>query len=470
MNYNPILATDSYKLTHHKMYNPSTTKIYSYFECRSGAKFSNISFFGLQYILKKYLSTPVTMSHIDEAEKLVKMHLGSAEHFNRKGWEHIVKKYNGNLPIRIYSIPEGSWVSESIPLIAVENTDPDCFWLTNYVETILSQVWYPTTVATLSGNIKNVVSKYFKETTDLGSSHPSIDFMLHDFGFRGVSSMESAGIGGMAHLVHFKGTDTIEGMRYAKNYYDASDNLAYSVPASEHSVMTSDENGEDSVLERLLNTYSSGILSVVADSYNIYDFVSIKMRKFKDKIIKRDGIFVVRPDSNTKLHPHPKDQMLWICQELSEIFGYTENEKGFKEINKVKVLWGDGIDFDDISDILENLKNNKFSASNVATFGMGGGLLQKVNRDTLRCAFKCSYREYLDSSGKTCSMNVFKNPIDSTKVSKGGIFRVGLDEKGKLMYTNGDITGGLLKLVYQNGVVYNSMLFDDIRGLARQLA
>jgi nicotinamide phosphoribosyltransferase len=422
MNDNFIMATDSYKVTHHQMYTPNTTEIYSYFECRNGAKFNDICFFGLQYIITRYFTAPITQYNIDQAEAYFDTHFGK-DVFNRKGWEYILNKHNGYLPLEIRAIPEGTWVTPGTPLITVRNTDPNCAWLTNYAETILSQVWYPTTVATLSGNIKKLISGYFDETCDGGRSDPSISFMLHDFGFRGASSLETAGIGGMAHLVNFMGTDTLEALRYAYRYY-MGDTVGFSVPATEHSIMTSDENGEEAVLKRLLDQYPSGILSVVADSYDIYNFVAEYMKKYKDQILARNGVFVVRPDSVTPKHPTPEDQVLWICNTLKDIFGAEKNAKGFYVINpKVKVLWGDGIDMNGIDRILTILKENEFAASNIATFGMGGGLLQKVNRDTLRCAFKCSNRTYT-KDGAEVSMPVQKNPLDKSKASKAGKFDI----------------------------------------------
>jgi nicotinamide phosphoribosyltransferase len=466
MKNNLILTTDSYKLTHHEMYAPGMQEIYSYFECRDGAKFDNISFFGLQYILKNYIKTKVTSADIDEAEALAKEHFGTTEHFNRKGWEYIVKTYDGILPLSIYAIPEGTWVKPSIPLITVQNTDPNCFWLTNYVETVLSQVWYPTTVATLSGNIKRMIKRYFDLTVD-PSNHGGLNFMLHDFGFRGASSVETAGVGGMAHLVHFMGTDTLAAMKYAEQFYGASmSGLAFSVPASEHSVMTSDCKGEQNVLDRLLKTYKTGILSVVADSYDIYNFVKNYMAAAKNEILSRDGVFVVRPDSITPKHKTPHAQVLWICKELHKIFGATKNNLGYYEINpKVKVLWGDGIDYDGIEKILSFLESNGYAASNIATFGMGGGLLQKVNRDTLRCAFKCSNRVTKTKDGVE-SVPVLKNPLDASKRSKGGKFKV-TEENGVWKCENALLSSGKLRLVYQNGMLYNNMQFNDVRDNAK---
>ena len=205
----------------------------------------------------------------------------------------------------------------------------------------------------------------------------------------------------------------------------------------------------------------------MADSYDIYNFVSVFMEEYKDKILARDGVFVVRPDSITPLHDTPASQVLWICQELHRIFGATQNKLGYYEINpKVKVLWGDGIDIADIDNILSTLKEHKYAASNIATFGMGGGLLQKVNRDTLRCAFKCSNRVTKGGSTGLVSAPVMKNPLDTSKKSKGGKFKV-TEENGVWKCENALLSSGKLRLVYQNGILYNNMQFSDVRENAK---
>ena len=192
---NLLLRTDSYKFTHWKQYPPGTEQVYSYFESRGG-KWPEVVFFGLQYYLKKYLEGPVvTRQAIDEAEEMVGRHFGDASLFNRRGWEYLLWVHGGRLPLRILAVPEGTPVPPHNVLMTVENTDPVCYWLPNYVETLLVQAWYGSTVATQSREMKKLVLKYLERTGD-----PSlIDFKVHDFGFRGVSSVESAGVGGAAH-------------------------------------------------------------------------------------------------------------------------------------------------------------------------------------------------------------------------------------------------------------------------------
>lgn len=464
MENNIILSTDSYKVTHHNQYPVGTEVVYSYFESRNGAKFKSTVFFGLQYVLKKFLvGQVVTQEKIDAAEKVFNCHFADGKSFNRKGWEYILNVHDGRLPVRIKAVKEGSVIPVSNVMMTIENTDPECFWLTNYLETLLSQVWYPSTVCTLSREVKKMIKVYLDDTL---SDDSMIDFMLHDFGFRGASSFESSAIGGMAHLVNFVGTDTLSAITAAQEYYGANlDSLAYSVPATEHSVMTSLGRAcEETMVKNLLEKHPTGILSVVADSYDIYNFVeNFVCKKYKDKILSRDGIFVVRPDSVTKKHPTPESEMIWILEKLWKTIGGKVNKRGFREINpKVKVLWGDGLDIEGIEKILKQMKKTGYAISNVATFGMGGGLLQKVNRDTQRFAFKCSSQTRNKKMYK-----IFKDPIDKSKASKAG--RLKLVSGGTSPYTiEGEpCSKDLLRTVFEDGKLIEEVAFSDVRGTAK---
>ena len=459
MNKNICLTTDSYKLNHWNQYPAGTEKVYSYFECRKGAKFAETPFFGLQYIIKNHLEgVVVTREKIENAAKLCKAHFGDEKYFNREGWEYILNSHGGKLPVVIKAVEEGTVVPINNVLMTIENTDNKCFWLTNFLETILSQVWYPITVASLSREVKVNIKEYLDLTSDGGL----LNFGLHDFGFRGASSWESAGIGGAAHLINFLGTDTVVAMEVAVNYYTADLNgLAFSVAATEHSVMTAlGKNGEEQVVENLLNEYPTGILSVVSDSYDIYNFVSnIVGTKFKDRILARDGVFVVRPDSITPTHPTPEEEMVWIMENLWANIGGTINSKGYKVIDpSVRVLWGDGIDLEGIKKILYAVTKAGFATENIACFGMGGGLLQKVNRDTQRCAFKCS-AQYRDGQW----YDIQKNPKDVSKASKKGKLKlIKVDGEFETVGEN-DSGEDYLKVVFYNGVLVNEVDFATVR-------
>lgn len=408
MKHNLLLLTDSYKITHWKQYPPKTQKVYSYFESRGG-EFPKTMFFGLQYYLKEYLEGAVfDLSNIQEIDLFVEKHLGDSKLFNHDGWMALYKKYKGKLPISIRAIPEGTLVPNHNVLMTIENTDPEFHWLTNYLETMLVQVWYPSTVATQSYYMKQSLLKSLDDTGD-----PSlVDFKLHDFGFRGVSSIESAGLGGAAHLVNFKGTDNIAGIQMAKEYY-GEDMAGFSIPAAEHSTITAwGKDNEVKAFENMITQFPKGLVACVSDSYNIFDACNYLWGdKLKYKVLARDGTLVIRPDSGD-----PVKVVLRVLDILGDRFGFTKNDKGYFVLNpKVRIIQGDGIDFRTMKKILTAIQTFNWSADNIA-FGSGGALLQMLNRDTQKFAFKCSN---VTIDGKDIA--VYKQPITSKmKESKAG--------------------------------------------------
>lgn len=464
MKKNIITLTDSYKFTHWKQYPLNTEVVYSYWEARKGARFPETVFFGLQYFIKEYLEgVVVTREKIEQASELSKAHFGNDKIFNREMWEYILTNHGGKLPIRIKAVPEGAVVPIDNVMMTIENTDPKCFALTNHLETLLCQLWAPSTCATLSRETKKMIKNYLDRTADNGNG---ISFMLHDFGFRGVSSVESAGIEGAGHLLNFMGTDTVKAMEVANEYYNAPyDGLAYSVPATEHSVMTSlGREGESKVVEKLLEEYPTGILSIVSDSYDIYNFAgNILGEQFKDKILARDGKVVCRPDSGD-----PNEVTLKVLEILGEKFGITKNSKGYKVLNpKVGVLWGDGIDMEGIRQILFTLEINGWSAENIV-FGQGGGLLQKINRDDQRFAFKSSAQK---RNGEW--FDIFKDPLEGGKSSKKGRLILACQDdsyapdryitvrEGTVGYTD------TMQTVFENGEIVKEYTFAEARENAK---
>lgn len=462
---NIILATDSYKLSHWKQYPQGTETIYSYFESRKGATFPYVVFFGLQPLLKGIAGVQVTTGRIEAAEQLARAHFGSDKLFNRAGWEHIARVHGGRLPLRIRAVPEGTVVPTGNVLMTVENTDPACWWLTNALESYLTHVWYPSTVATLSRHTKEIIANALRRT---GDTMDALPFMLQDFGYRGATTHDAAAIGGAAHLVNFQGTDTVPALEFAVREYGADlDTLGFSVPATEHSVMTSlGEKGEYDIVDRLLDEYPSGILSVVADSYNIYNFVDAIATRFKDRILARDGVFVVRPDSTTREHPTAATEVAYLVAKLYDAFGGHVNEHGFKVIDPhVRILWGDGLTPNDIKNILGRLQAAGYGAENIACFGMGGGLLQKVNRDTQRFAFKCSAQK---RGGEWYGIQ--KRPLDASKESKAGRLRLSLDTAGE--YATEAINAlehdhlverDVLETVFEDGSIPRLQTFEEVR-------
>jgi len=470
MQTNLILLADAYKYSHHKLYAPGTTKVYSYLESRGG-EFDETVFFGLQYIIKKYLQgVVITKEKIDEAAYYMHNIFGRDDVFSAANFQYIIDKHQGRLPVTIKAVNEGSVVPVHNALMVIENNDPNCFWLTNFLETILMQVWYPVTVATLSARIKEVVNLYYTETAD-DASKAGIDFVLNDFGFRGVSSVESAGIGGMAHLLSFKGSDTVIANAFAREYYNALHVPAASVPATEHSVMTmKGEAGELDMFRHILRMYPTGIVACVSDSYNIFracaDYWGTEL---KEEVLKRDGTLVIRPDSGD-----PALTLLSVFDILFEKFGYQINDKGYRVLPKqVRVIQGDGVNYDSILHIYQVLKINGISAENLV-LGMGGALLQKVDRDTQKFALKCSYAE-INGIGT----DVRKNPVElnergeiepSFKQSKAG--------RLKLVQVNGQFTTvredeGIeerdhLETVFANGELIKEYSFEEVQATLKQ--
>lgn len=448
---NMCTIADSYKLTHWNQYPRDTELVQAYFEARLGARFDETVFFGLQYLLKQYLEgSVVTTEHVDHADALAAAHFGNDKIFNRERWDYIIREHGGRLPVKIKAVPEGTPVPTSNVMMTVENTDPRCYWLTNHLETLLTHVWSPSTVATQSREAKKILKQYLDKTAE---SDAGLDFMLHDFGFRGVSSFETAALAGAGHLVNFKGTDTVPAMELLMEFYD-TDVPAFSVPATEHSVMTSQgREGEERVLEQLLDAYPTGILSIVIDSYDYRKFIKLAGSKYKDRILSREGKVVFRPDSGDPIEV--TNEVLTL---LSGHFGSTQNNKGYDTLNpKVGALWGDGIDLTDMSNILNSMAQRKWSADNIV-FGMGGGLLQKINRDTQRFAFKSNYQV---RSG--VGYDIFKDPIDSSKASKRG--RLKLVRDGDTVKTVREEEPGkdLLEVVFENGQVKRSYTLDEVR-------
>uniref|UniRef100_A0A8C1DIX0 Nicotinamide phosphoribosyltransferase n=1 Tax=Cyprinus carpio carpio TaxID=630221 RepID=A0A8C1DIX0_CYPCA len=433
--FNILLATDSYKVTHYKQYPPNTSKVYSYFECREKkteptklrkVKYDKTVFYGLQYILHRYLKGQVvTREKIQEAKEVYREHFQD-DVFNEKGWNYILEKYNGHLPIEIKAVPEGSVIPRGNVLFTVVSTDPECYWLTNWVETILVQIWYPITVATNSREQKKILAKYLMETS---GSLEGLEYKLHDFGYRGVSSQETAGIGASAHLVNFKGTDTVAGICVIKKYYGTKDPVpGFSVPAAEHSTITAwGKDHEKDAFEHIIKQFPSVPVSIVSDSYDIYNACEkIWGEDLRGLIEMRsaDAPLVVRPDSGNPL--------------------------------------------DTVLKIVEGMKEHRWSIENIA-FGSGGALLQKLTRDLLNCSFKCSY---VVTNG--LGVNVFKDPVaDPNKRSKKGRLSLHRTPSGDFVTLEegkGDLEEygeDLLHTVFRNGKIVKTYTFDEVRDNAK---
>ena len=459
LRFNPILNTDSYKLSHWWQYPPNTRFIYSYV-CSRGGFFDHAEMAGLQYIVKSNFAGKVfTPEDIEEAAKFASQHFsGNPKCFNYEGWKSLYAKYGGVLPLRIKAVKEGSVVAAQNAIVTIENTDPEFYWLTNWAETVLLQVWYPVTVATLSRAIKQIIGEALVRTGD-----PSqLSFKLHDFGFRGVSSRESAAIGGAAHLFNFLGTDNLAAIELLQQYYGA-DMAGVSIPASEHSTITAwGREREVDAYQNMLDNAPEGIVACVSDSYDIYDAVrNLWGGKLHDRVMQRKGTLVIRPDSG---------EAVTVLEELFNIagekFGYQVNRKGWKVLSpQVRFIQGDGVNLYTIQNMISQLTRKGWSMDNWS-FGMGGALLQQVNRDTLRFALKCSA---IDINGEW--HDVYKQPVtDPAKDSRAGRFI--LLKEGNEFITITKEAGGTagaadqLETVLENGVLRREQTLEEIRTIA----
>eukprot|EP00437_Effrenium_voratum_P049506 CAMPEP_0181525966 /NCGR_PEP_ID=MMETSP1110-20121109/69240_1 /TAXON_ID=174948 /ORGANISM="Symbiodinium sp., Strain CCMP421" /LENGTH=801 /DNA_ID=CAMNT_0023656787 /DNA_START=50 /DNA_END=2452 /DNA_ORIENTATION=+ len=427
---NIILLSDSYKVSHWRQYPPGTQYVYSYFESRGSDRdgWDEVCFFGLQYFLKRYLAgVVVTREKIDQAAKVYAQHFGDGvsdnpDLFFREGWEYILEKHGGRLPVKIKALPEGTVMPNKTVLVTVINTDPECFWLTNFLETLLVQVWYPMTVCTNSRYQKLSIQKGLEETGCEDWAPPGgTAFKLHDFGFRGVSSVESAALGGLGHLVNFMGSDTVIALAAAQEFYSAKRAIGFSIPASEHSTITSwGVEGELDAMQNMLEQYPTGLVACVSDSFDVFkacrEYWGDALKdKIKGRISETSfGQLVVRPDSGD-----PEETCVAIMKILLEQFAedVTVTKTGHKLLPPyIRVIQGDGVDYQSIPKILNRFKDEGIAAANI-TFGSGGALLQKVNRDTFKVAFKCA--EIILEGGE--SREVFKDPLtDDGKASKKG--------------------------------------------------
>ncbi|MGI9243535.1 MAG: nicotinate phosphoribosyltransferase [Verrucomicrobiales bacterium] len=464
LGYNLLMDTDSYKLSHWNQYPPGLRGMMSYFESRGG-EFPTCTLFGLQYLLHKTLSRRLTVAMVEEASAFAEAH---GEPFNRAGWLRIVERHGGRLPVRIRAIPEGLNVPVGHAILTIESLDPEAAWLVNYIETQLVRLWYPSTIATTSRESRKLIDAYLQRTAD--EPEAEIAFKLHDFGARGVATLEQSRLGGAAHLLSFLGSDSIEGIRLANHYYDCG-MAGFSIPAAEHSTITMwGREREFDAYENLVRTYlyredhpvgTPKVAACVSDSYDIFNAVENGWcgERLHDLVRESGGTLVVRPDSGDPV------EVILRCLEIFERkIGMRVNAKGYRVLpDYFRLIQGDGIDRSMTEKILVAMEAAGYSASNIA-FGSGGGLLQKVDRDTQRWAFKCCSAEILGEG----EIDVRKDPVtDPGKGSKAGrldlIHRDGGFETIALPAGAIAHEQSVMRTVFENGEVLVHHRFDECR-------
>lgn len=405
---NPLLSADSYKLSHWKQYPEGTEHVYSYIEARTGD--TPIVVFGVNEFVQQ-ISCGLTEWNVDELRRLTKNH---GVPFNEAGFARLLEKHGETqeFPVLVRAVPEGTVVSSGTVVATIVNTDPEFPWLSSFFETLfLRCVWYPSTVASISRAAKVVIKQALVGTGDPAG----IQFKLHDFGARGVSSGESAQLGGAAHLINFQGTDTIEALEYVETNHMLPEGTCagYSIPATEHSTVTSwGRDHEQPMYAEFIraNLGPGKIGACVSDSYNIDE--ALKMwKQLEPLLLEIGGTLVIRPDSGD-----PVSMPVSVIKELMNLFGYTTNAKGYKVLpSHIRVIQGDGITLSSLQEIITALIAADISIDNIA-FGMGGGLLQHCDRDTFGWAMKCSAARV-----NGVWRDVYKDPVGGNKKSKRGL-------------------------------------------------
>lgn len=462
-----IFRSDSYKYGHFAQYPKDMEYVSSYIEsrgCETGRDWNEVVVAGVPYLLENFLMKPlVTPTSLERAAKRMPIHGPS---FNKEGWELLLKTHNGMAPVQVQALPEGMVVPLGTPMVQLVNMDRRFPWVTSWLEThVLRSIWYPSTVATNSFHIKRIIKQAMLETA---GHTEGLNFMLHDFGSRGVSSSESAMIGGLAHLYNFQGSDTYEAIEFACELFHDRDLMAgYSVDAAEHSTITSfgGPDNEVEAYQHLLDAFGNQenkLFSVVSDSYDLWNAISTiwggTLKAQVQDLGTRGSRLVVRPDSGD-----PLTVPVLAIERLMDAFGHTVNAKGYKVLPAyVRVIQGDGISEASIRQILANMKAKGLSAENIV-FGMGGELLQKVNRDTLKFAMKASAAKRTQGEW----YDVYKDPVtDSGKRSKRGrqavIMRDGLITSIRESELSSRDTN-LLEEVYSNGFGWNKNSLSAVR-------
>lgn len=520
MRTNPLLMTDGYKTSHHTMYPKGTTLVYSNFTPRSvkymDIRARDIVVFGVQYTFK-YIHELYQEGFfnrdknevIGEAKRYFSSYLGQdydVSHFERL---HDL----GYLPIQVKSLQEGTIIGEKVPILTIYNTHPEFFWLPNFLETLISSLlWKPLHSASISYGVRKILDKYANETDK--SNIGFVDFQGHDFSFRGMQHPESAISSGLGFMVNFSGTDTIPVLAAAKHFY-GSENIGFSVPASEHSVMTA-YGKEDEIVgfKRILELYPKGIVSLVSDSFDLFKVCTEYMVELKDQILSRDGKLVIRPDSGDPVDiicgeqvinrdyrdivenkdldlTHPKFK--GVVELLWDVFGGDVNEQGYKVLDShIGVILGDGVTLERAEKICERLKQKGFASTNIV-LGIGSYTMGYCTRDNQGSAMKATYVElevpkfgdFSDQGLNTeiIGREIFKDPItdDGTKKSARGLLQVvkvlesdsmgKLHEKGyelKDKVSWDDEKNGELKTLYKDGQFTYLATFEEIRAKMKE--
>jgi nicotinamide phosphoribosyltransferase len=463
--------TDFYKVDHRSQYPDNTTMIYSNLTARgSRTGFEHNVFFGLQYFIKKYLNQfledlRAEKDNFQEYQNFIYCTLGQ-KNFNVDHLKYL--KDLDYIPLEIRALTEGTLVPTKVPFLTINNTDKKSAWLTNFVETLLSNVlWMPITSATTAYRYRKIFEQYADKTI---GNRDFVQWQGHDFSFRGMSGVESAALSGAGHLLSFTGTDTIPAIKLLEKYYDANpaqELVGASVPATEHSVMCAGgkENELETFKRLITQVYPEGIVSIVSDTWDLWNVLTNILPKLKQEILAREGKIVIRPDSGNPVDilcgnsSSDDRERKGVVELLWDVFGGTINSKGYKELDShVGYIYGDSITLDRAEEICKRLEAKGFASQGV--FGIGSFTYQYVTRDTYNMAVKSTY----------CKINgeprdIFKSPITDSGTKKSLKGLISVDEKdGKLFAVDESKgTGSALRTVYFNGQLTKEFSLKEIR-------
>lgn len=489
---NAVELTDGYKLDHRRQYPKGTEYVYSNWTPRSNAYFPEAKdgcvVFGIQYFIKKYLIEYFDKNFFsldeDYAVNSFKRRVDTFLGENNVGTDHIRDLHRlGYLPIRIKALPEGSICPIRVPILTIINTDPRFFWVTNYLETLMScELWLPMTSATTARVYRKELERHARKT-GFGED-VALGFLCHDFSMRGMAGLEASITSGMGHLTSFFGSETIPAINAVEEYYNANaeeELIAATVPASEHSVMCA--GGFDNELETfkrfITELYPKGFVSIVSDTWDLWKVMTQYLPMLKQTILNREGRLVIRPDSGDPFkiicgfdeepkapneYLHPDYERKGAYELLWDIFGGTVNEKGYKVLDPhVGVIYGDSITIERQREIYKRLEDKGFAATNLV-LGIGSYTYQYRTRDSLGFAMKATW----------CQINgepkeIFKKPKTDSgmKNSLKGLIRVDRDENG-VYYATDCVTkeqeaGGCLEVVFENGELKKEVSLKEIR-------
>lgn len=480
-NLSMLLLCDAYKLAHRRLYPKGMETCYSTWTPRTSRieGVNHVVVAGIQPFVKTYLLDAFQThffgrskaSVVAEYRRVVKNTLGEAN----PETQHIEELHDlGYLPLMIKALPEGTVVPIRTPILTIENTDHRFFWLTNYIETLMScELWQASTSATIAHEYRKLVEKYAMETV---GNTGFCQFQGHDFSMRGMSSLSSAVTSGLGHLMSFVGTDTIPAIQAAETFYGADvekELIGCSVPASEHSIQSAYGDDDEYFRQIITEIHPTGIVSIVSDGYDFWDVIGRVLPSLKDKIMARDGKVVIRPDSGdpVKIVCGDPDGVTELerkgaVEALFDLFGGTKSAKGYWELcPKIGLIYGDAITLTRAKEIMHRLMLKGFASTNVV-FGIGSYTYQYNTRDTFGFALKSTWCR-IDGLGKM----IFKNPKtdDGTKKSqKGKVVVVRAPDTGEISFKDGikdwiDYASDILEPVFRNGRLLRNETFAEIR-------